>query len=220
MRVITWRYLQIKLGWENERRGKGGGRSRWTARECGSGTAWKSWGREKERAGKLIRISVLLGFSGGSRLEGISNRQGPRFAPRTATWIDPHAYFWTLPCYPGPYLKSRVCSVSLEEINTTDRARHKFSKKLRSVPGLDPFEPNMYFFFLSAARITIHPRPALIALDGRKWNSIFIRLRDFPQGEGRGGQPTHARARSPFISGFLSKRRPSATGIKFNKFED
>lgn len=50
-------------------------------------------GREKERAGKLIRISVLLGFSGGSRLEGISNRQGPRFAPRTATWIDPHAYF-------------------------------------------------------------------------------------------------------------------------------
>lgn len=144
MRVITWRYLQIKLGWENERRGRG----RWTARECGSGTAWKSWGREKERAGKLIRISVLLGFSGGSRLEGISNRQGPRFAPRTATWIDPHAYFWTLPCYPGPYLKSRVCSVSLEEINTTDRARHKFSKKLRSVPGLDPFEPNMYFFFI------------------------------------------------------------------------
>lgn len=112
-----------------------------------------------------------------------------------------------------------MCSVSLEEINTTDRARHKFSKKLGS-PGLDPFEPNMYFFFLSAARITIHPRPALIALDGRKWNSIFIRLRDFPQGEGRGGQPTHARAPSPFISGFLSKRRPSATGIKFNKFED
>lgn len=176
MRVITWRYLQIKLGWENERRGKG---------KVDSSGVWKWNGMEKlgegkGACGKVNKNFGIVGiFSGDSRLEGISNRQGPRFAPRTATWIDPHAYFWTLPCYPGPYLKSRVCSVSLEEINTTDRARHKFSKKLRSVPGLDPFEPNMYFFFLSAARITIHPRPALIALDGRKWNSIFIRLRDF-----------------------------------------
>lgn len=64
-----------------------------------SSGVWKWNGMEKlgegkGACGKVNKNFGIVGiFSGDSRLEGISNRQGPRFAPRTATWIDPHAYF-------------------------------------------------------------------------------------------------------------------------------
>lgn len=146
MRVITWRYLRIKLGWGNEWRDRV--EVEWKRKERGKG---------KKRAGKLIRISVSWGFFvSKSKLESSRTKVGTR---ATDGHLDRSArLFLNAPLLSWAVSKvSRVLEVSLEEINTTDRARPKFLKKLCSP---DPFQRNIYiyiFSFLSAARITTHP---------------------------------------------------------------
>lgn len=216
MRVITWRYLQIKLGWENERRGKG---------KVDSSGVWKWNGMEKLGEGKGACGKVNKNFGIAGIFWGFATRGNFESSRTKVRATDGHLdrsarLFLNAPLLSWAVSKvSRVLGFARGDQYYWSRASQVF-EKTSFRPWPRSFRAKYVLFFLSAARITIHLRPALIALDGRKWNSIFIRLRDFPQGEGRGGQPTHARARSPFISGFLSKRRPSATGIKFNKFED
>lgn len=66
MRVITWRYLQIKLGWENERRGKG---------KVDSSGVWK-WndmeklGEGKGACGKVNKNFGIVGIFWGFATRG------------------------------------------------------------------------------------------------------------------------------------------------------
>lgn len=180
MRVITWRYLRIKLGWGNEWRDRV--EVEWKRKERGKG---------KKRAGKLIRISVSWGFFvSRSKMESSRTKVGTR---ATDGHLDRSArLFLNAPLLSWAVSKvSRVLGFPRGDQYYWSRASQVFEKTLfpRSFPAKYIY---IYIFFF-IGREDNDPSPALIALDGRKWNSIFIRLRDFPQGEGEEkGQPTHA----------------------------